>query len=84
MTYKRKLERVGPVAIKLDQTEVHAPDHDTWCIVSCKCGDEFAIGPNRIFGSQQLPPDCMKELNERLAGDHHQHRAHENSYELQG
>jgi len=84
MPYITKLQQIAPLAIKLDQSEVHAPDHDRWCKVSCTCGDQFAIGPNRIFGTKSLPEDCIKELNERLANDHYYHRVHENSYELHG
>jgi cysteinyl-tRNA synthetase len=85
LTYKRALSTLRPVAIKLNQLEVHAPDHDTWGIVSCDgCKDRFALGPNRIFGSRTSDKDCVKELEDLLKTDHRHGRPHADSYELNG
>jgi cysteinyl-tRNA synthetase len=82
--YKTSLHSLDPVAIKLNQLEVHAPDHDTWGIVSCDdCKDKFGVGPNRIYrsGSEQK---AVRELEELLKQDHLNNRPHQNSYELKG
>ena len=84
-SYKTSITPLGPVAIKLNQWEVHAPDHDTWGIVSCDdCKDKFALGPNRIFGSRSTEEDCVKQLQDLLKTDHQHGRPHANSYELKG
>ncbi len=83
--YKTSIAPLCPVAIKLNQSEVHAPDHLTWGIVTCDvCKEKFAIGPNRIFGSQGTPEDYVKELDKLLKADHVHARPHANSYELNG
>jgi len=85
VAYKASIRPLGPVAIKLNQREVHAPEHDTWGVVSCDlCKDKFAIGPNRIFGSRTTVQECVKELEELLKADHEHDRPHQNSYELRG
>ena len=84
-SYKTRLVSLHPVAIKLNQWEVHAPDHNTWGVFSChSCKDKFALGPNRIFGSRTTEAECVKELEDLLKADHETGRPHPNSYELQG
>ena len=84
-TYKTSIRPLGPVAIKLNQREVHAPDHATWGVVSCdQCKDKFGIGPHRIYGSRTTEQECVKELEELLNLDHEHRRPHPNSYELTG
>jgi len=83
--YMTKLTPLGPVAIKLNQSEVHAPDHDTWGVVSCDiCKEKFALGRNRIYGSRTTEAECVKELEDLLKADHQHGRPHANSYELKG
>jgi len=83
--YKTSIRPLGPVAIKLNQWEVHAPDHETWGVVSCGgCKDKFAIGPNRIYGSRTSETDCVRQLEDLLKEDHKHGRLHANSYELEG
>jgi len=83
--YMTKLTPLGPVAIKLNQSEVHAPDHDTWGVVTCEsCGEKFALGPNRIYGSRSTEAECVKQLEDILKTDHQHNRPHANSYELEG
>jgi cysteinyl-tRNA synthetase len=83
-TYKTRLTPLCPVAIKLNQWEVHAPDHSTWGVISCdSCKDKFALGPNRIYGGQASEQKCVKQLEDRLRTDHRDGRPHENSYELE-
>ena len=84
-SYKTSIRPLGPVAIKLNQWEVHAPDHQTWGVVSCDhCKDKFALGPNRIYGTHSTPENGVKELEDLLKEDHKHGRPHENSYELKG
>jgi len=84
-TYRKRLMSLRPVAVKLNQLEVHAPEHSTWGVVSCDgCKDRFAIGPNRIFPGQTTPEECAKELEGLLKADHQHGRPHANSYELKG
>lgn len=84
-TYKTSIRPLGPVAIKMNQWEVHAPDHATWGTVSCnKCKDKFAIGPNRIYGSRTSEEECVRELEDTLKKDHQKSQPHQNSYELTG
>jgi len=83
--YKTSIHPLSPVAIKLNQWEVHAPDHATWGVVSCdSCKDRFALGPNRIYGSRTAEQDCVKQLEDLLKTDHQLGRPHTNSYELEG
>jgi cysteinyl-tRNA synthetase len=82
--YKTSIRPLSPVAIKLNQWEVHAPDHATWGVVSCDgCKDRFALGPNRIYGSQ-AEEQCVRQLEDILRTDHQHGRPHANSYELGG
>lgn len=81
--YKSEIDPLCPVAIKLGQTEVRAPGHETWETVTCPaCPDKFALGPSRIYGSRITKETATKNLLSRLAEDHNRHRVHENSYEL--
>jgi len=83
--YKTNLISLGPVAVRLNQSEVNAPEHDTWGVVTCDiCKEAFALGPNRIYGSRTTPEDAVKELEDLLKEDHRRGRAHANSYELKG
>jgi cysteinyl-tRNA synthetase len=83
--YMTKITPLCPVAVKLNQSEVHAPDHATWGFVSCdRCEDKFALGPNRIYGSRTSEKECVKQLEDILKTDHQQGRPHANSYELEG
>lgn len=82
-TYERKLDSLSPVAIKLGQTQVCAPGHDTLDVIGCKiCGERFAIGPNRTYGSRRHARECLGQLQALLEEDHKEGRSHRNSYEL--
>ena len=83
--YKTSIDPISPVAIKLNQREVHAPNHLTWGLVSCSgCKDTFAFGPNRIYGTQRSKEDLETELRTLLEADHKSGRPHPDSYELTG
>jgi cysteinyl-tRNA synthetase len=83
--YKTSINPISPVAIKLNQREVHAPNHLTWGLVSCSgCKDTFAFGPNRIYGTQKSKEDLEMEVRRLLEADHKGGRPHPNSYELTG
>jgi hypothetical protein len=81
--YDRKIDPLCPVAVKMGQTAVHAPTHDTWGVVTCDaCAVKFFIGPNRIHGSRISAQECAKRLDALLAEDHKQNKAHPDSYEI--
>ena len=81
--YKSELHSLSPVAVKRGQTEVHAPDHDTWGLVKCDlCEDAFLLGPNRIHGARITEQTALKQLESLLAQDHNRGHAHRNAYEL--
>ena len=79
----RKLDSLGPVAVKQGQTEVCSPGHDTWGVVSCEyCDDTFEIKPNRIYRSRKSELECVTQIEAILTEDHKKKQAHRNSYEL--
>jgi hypothetical protein len=81
--YKHQIDCLSPVAVKRGQIDVCAPDHDTWGIVTCGiCGEQFAIGPNRRYGSRRSEQDCVQSLEKALAEDHKRGESHRNWYEL--
>jgi len=82
--YNKKIEPLCPVAVKMGQSEVHAPEHDNkWSTVACDtCGANFFIGPNRIYGSRISEHECAKRLRALLAEDHRVGRTHTDSYEI--
>jgi hypothetical protein len=83
--YKNRLESLNPVAIKLGQSDICAPQHDTWGVLTCDtCGDKFVLGPNRIYGSRTDEQMCVQELESMLTRDHKLKLPHQNSYDLQG
>ncbi len=83
--YKSALHTMSPVAIKQNQKDMHAPEHDTWGVVTCDaCNDQFAVGPHRIYGSRTTEHECVKQLETLLASDHKAKREHLCGYELNG
>jgi hypothetical protein len=83
--YKLNINSLGPVAVKLDQVEVHAPNHDPWGVFTCDdCEMRFVVGPNRIYGTTAEARDCVRQLETLLKNDHRTNRSHANSYELSG
>ncbi|MGH9450215.1 MAG: hypothetical protein ACRD11_06680 [Terriglobia bacterium] len=81
--YKQQVTSPGPIAVKLGQTRVHAPEHLTLGFVTCDvCPEKFAIGPNRLFGSKHDEASCVAELKRILADDHGAARAHLDHYEV--
>ena len=83
--YKSELNTMSPVAIKLAQKDTHAPEHDTWGVVTCDaCGDRFAVGPHRMYGSQTTEQQFVEQLETILASEHRAGRKHLPSYELNG
>lgn len=82
--YKEKMTCLCPVAIKLGQSEVCAPEHSDWGVVTCdSCDDKFAIGPNRIYGARRKEMQSyVKQLDALLVSDHERKKPHANSYEL--
>lgn len=86
MSYTRcsnEVRSLCPVAIKLGQGEICAPDHFSWGVVVCEvCREQFAIGPNRIYGSRLTDIQVANVLEGKLAEDHKRSSPHQNSYEL--
>lgn len=81
--YETKLTPLCPVAVKLGQLKVHAPDHDNWGVISCdKCEDTFSIGPNRTFGSRRTAEQCVAHLELLLENDHRREQEHATSYQF--
>jgi len=81
--YDKKIDPLCPVAVKMGQTTVHAPSHETWGVVTCDaCGDKLFIGPNRIHGSRINAQEGAKRLETLLAEDHRRNRPHADSYEI--
>jgi hypothetical protein len=81
--YMRQLRSLCPVAIKVNQNEIHAPDHDDWGVVTCdSCGEQFHIGPNRIFRARTTAEHAAEQLKDLLAEDHRVGRSHQNGYDL--
>jgi hypothetical protein len=83
--YTEKISPLCPVAIKVSQSVVHAPEHSEWGVVHCDfngCGERFKIGPHRFYGTKSTTKSCVKQLELLLADDHAKGRIHANSYEL--
>ncbi len=80
--YKAAFHGLDPVAVKLHQTEIHAPQHTTWGTVKCdSCGEEFAVGCHRLYPTN-TETECVAKLERILAADHKAGRPHENLYDL--
>jgi hypothetical protein len=69
--YTKDTETLCVVAVKLNQTNVHANSHTTWGVVTCDiCGEQFAIGPSRMQGPRIGAEECAKRLQALLNEDH--------------
>lgn len=83
--FKEKVAPMCPVAVKLSQSVVCAPEHSEWGVVACDfegCGERFKIGPHRSWGTKNSAQTCVKQLETMLADDHAKKIIHANSYEL--
>jgi predicted nucleic acid-binding protein len=80
--YFGEFHGLDPVAVKLRQTEVHAPEHTTWGTVKCEsCGEEFAVGCHRLHPANS-EKECVAKLEGILESDHRAGRPHESLYDL--
>jgi hypothetical protein len=80
--YKAAFHGIDPVAVKLHQTEIHAPEHTTWGTVKCEpCNEEFGIGCHPAFPANS-EAELVSKLEQILAADHKAGRSHGNLYEL--
>lgn len=71
-----------PVAVRLGQSEVRAPEHTTWGTVACEsCDAEFAVGCHSMFPTN-TEAKCVAKLESILAADHKAGRPHKSLYEL--
>jgi hypothetical protein len=81
--YKNQIQSQHVVAIKKNQHQVNAPDHETWGTVKCKsCSDEFLIGPPRLHNASGQTGDYVERLIKLLANEHSHEQQHPNSYDL--
>ena len=81
--YTKDTETLCVVAVKLNQTNVHANSHTTWGVVTCDiCGEQFAIGPSRMQGPRMSAEECAKRLQAVLNEDHKKNRPHADWYEI--
>jgi len=81
--YKRQINVLGPIAIKMDQMEVHAVFHGHWGVeVTCPaCPDKFVVaGPHLAFPTRFTKERVTKDLLCLLADDHTFGRTHRNDY----
>jgi len=82
--YKMAFRALDPVAVKLHQTEVHAPEHTTWEVVKCEsCGQEFAVGCHMLYPTGR-EREYIEKLKIVLISDHKADRSHANLYNLEG
>lgn len=81
--YYSEYDGFNPVAIKLHQSDIHAPDHASAGVVKCdSCGEEFGIGYHRLYPQGDMKQVASK-LEQILSTDHkNNNRPHENIYEL--
>ena len=80
--YYGVFDGLDPVAVKLRQTEVHAPEHTTRGTVKCEsCGEEFAVGCHRLYPTNS-EEECVAKLRRILAANHKAGQPHENLYIL--
>jgi hypothetical protein len=82
-SYSKGIETTCIVAVRLNQTNVHAPSHTMRGIVTCDiCGEKFAIGPSRMRGPRISAEECARRLEVLLNEDHKQDRPHADWYEI--
>jgi hypothetical protein len=63
--FREKVTPLSPVAVKVSQSHVHAPEHSEWGIVACDvegCGEKFKIGPHKFYGTKSSAQTCVKQL----------------------
>jgi phage terminase large subunit GpA-like protein len=81
--YVHKVDSLCPVALRMHQTHLHAPSHQTWGVVTCDiCGEQFVLSFNRIHLTWTNAEDCAKLFEALLAEDHFNKRAHSDSYDI--
>jgi PIN domain len=73
---------LDPVAVRLGQSEVRAPEHGTWGTVACdRCDAKFAVGCHSVFPAG-TESECVAKLERILEEDHEKGRPHKRLYEL--
>jgi hypothetical protein len=83
--YKVAFTGPDPVAVKLNQMEIHAPQHRHRGIVTCElCHEQFGVGDHTLFPSTQTWGHSVAKLEALLAEDHRVNRGHANLYNLVG
>jgi hypothetical protein len=81
--YKEQLQTINPVAVKLNQREVNAPEHADWGTVTCdRCNEKFSIGHHRMYPQEGQENRYVKAFEEILADEHRQGIPHKNGYDL--
>jgi hypothetical protein len=83
--YKAAFTGPDPVAIKLHQMEIHAPQHRDRGIVTCaSCREQFGVGDHSLLPSTDTWGHLVAKLEDLLAEDHRVNRGHANLYNLVG
>jgi hypothetical protein len=83
LEYTEQFSGLNPVAIKKGQSEINAPEYETWGTVTCdECSDEFLIGPNRVYADHSQEGRYVNKLTVILADEHGRGASHQNSYDL--
>jgi hypothetical protein len=86
MTYKKQIDPLctSLVAIKKNQTEVHAPAHEARHTVACEdCDEQFLICTHSLVSPRITVEEAAKRLEVLLDGEHKAKEKHQNSYVLQ-
>ncbi len=80
--YKVVYEGIEPVAVKLNQSIIHAPEHGNFGKVKCEfCNDEFGVGHHWLY-TGNTEDESVAKLKGILAADHKAGRRHQNLYEI--
>ncbi|MGC2328678.1 MAG: PIN domain-containing protein [Candidatus Sulfotelmatobacter sp.] len=83
--YKSAFTGPDTVAVKLNQMEIHAPQHRDRGVVTCAtCQEEFGVGDHTLFPGTQTWGHLVAKLEGLLAEDHRAGRGHANLYNLVG
>jgi len=82
--YLSAYEGISPVAVRLHQREIHAPEHLAAGHLVCdSCAAQFGLGVHRAH-PQVNQSELRRKLEQILAADHEASRPHQNLYDLVG
>jgi hypothetical protein len=82
--YLAAYEGTSPVAVRLHQREIHAPQYvSTGRVVCDSCGAQFGLGVHQLYPANNQA-ELVLNFEQILAADHAAGRPHLNLYELVG